>query len=273
MDFVTIGNPGNVADTTGNPNPAGSVAYTYNIGKYEVSRDMIDKANSAGTLEIWMTDYNGNTANKPAAGITWLEAAKYVNWMNTSAGNAAAYKFDSGGNFQMWSLGEIGYNANNQFRNTLAKFFLPSTDEWYKAAYGSSIGKWYKYANGSDTTPIAVANGTSANTEVYGQSPVTGPADITNAGSLNAWGAMAMGGNVAEWTETPYEGRTEAAGQIREFRGGDWISTSYSSLERAYTMPSHESSALGFRVAMIPEPSSFSLLVLGGLVVALRRRR
>ena len=54
MDFVTIGNPNNVADTTGNPNPAGSVAYTYNLGKYEVSRDMITKANSAGSLGITM---------------------------------------------------------------------------------------------------------------------------------------------------------------------------------------------------------------------------
>lgn len=41
MDFVTIGNPNNAADTTWSPNPAGSVAYTYNLGKYEVSRDMI----------------------------------------------------------------------------------------------------------------------------------------------------------------------------------------------------------------------------------------
>jgi hypothetical protein len=56
MDFVTIGNPNNVADITGQPNPAGSVAYTYNIGKYEVSRDMIDKANSAGSLGITMQD-------------------------------------------------------------------------------------------------------------------------------------------------------------------------------------------------------------------------
>jgi len=46
MDFVAIGNPGNAADTTGSPNPAGSVGYTYNLGKYEVSRDMITKANS-----------------------------------------------------------------------------------------------------------------------------------------------------------------------------------------------------------------------------------
>ena len=34
MEFVTIGNPGNAPDTTGSPIPAGSVAYTYNLGKY-----------------------------------------------------------------------------------------------------------------------------------------------------------------------------------------------------------------------------------------------
>ena len=33
IDFVQIGNPGNTADTTGNPAPAGKVDYTYNIGK------------------------------------------------------------------------------------------------------------------------------------------------------------------------------------------------------------------------------------------------
>jgi hypothetical protein len=37
MEFVTIGNPGNAADTTGNPNPAGSVAYIYNLGKHSNS--------------------------------------------------------------------------------------------------------------------------------------------------------------------------------------------------------------------------------------------
>ena len=48
IEFVTIGNPGNAADTTGNPNPAGSVPYTYRMGKFEISEQMIDKANAAG---------------------------------------------------------------------------------------------------------------------------------------------------------------------------------------------------------------------------------
>ena len=82
MDFVTIDNPNNLADTTGSPNPAGSVAYIYNIGKYEVSRDQITKANSAGSLGITMfnlSSYGGNGVNRPASGLSWYEAATYVN--------------------------------------------------------------------------------------------------------------------------------------------------------------------------------------------------
>lgn len=50
MEFVTIGNPGNTADTTGDPNPAGAVGYNYGIGKFEVSEDMIDKFNASQTF-------------------------------------------------------------------------------------------------------------------------------------------------------------------------------------------------------------------------------
>lgn len=55
MEFVTIGSPGNAADTTGAPNPAGSVGYVYGIGTYEVSEVMIDKYNASqpgGVLQI-----------------------------------------------------------------------------------------------------------------------------------------------------------------------------------------------------------------------------
>ena len=52
MTFVEIGNPGNVDDTTGDPNPAGSVEYAYQLGKYEVSEDMITKFNASQSLTI-----------------------------------------------------------------------------------------------------------------------------------------------------------------------------------------------------------------------------
>jgi formylglycine-generating enzyme required for sulfatase activity len=279
MDFVTIGNPGNAADTTGSPNPVGSVAYTYNLGKYEVSRDQITKANALGSLGITMSDMSingGNGVNKPATGVIWYEAAKFVNWLNTSTGGTAAYKFDGSGTFQLWSSTDAGYNANNMFRNSLAKYVIASRDEWHKGAYGNLDGTWNNYPTGSDNAPTAVAGGTAANTAVYGQS---GPADITSAGGLSPYGTMGQGGNVWEWMETAYDGSNNTAGESRELRGGSWSTTS------SYLAASHSSTtntlppetayySNGFRVASVPEPSALSLLAigLGGLAI-LRRRK
>jgi hypothetical protein len=52
IELVTTGNPGNPADTTGNPNPAGSVPYVYRMGRYEVSRDTVEKASTEGGLRL-----------------------------------------------------------------------------------------------------------------------------------------------------------------------------------------------------------------------------
>jgi hypothetical protein len=58
MDFVTIGNPNNASDGSGTPISAGSVAYIYNLGKYEVSRGQIDKANAATKSKTLKTLYS-----------------------------------------------------------------------------------------------------------------------------------------------------------------------------------------------------------------------
>ena len=132
IEFVTIGNPGNAADNSGAPNPAGEVDYIYRMGQFAVSEDMIDKANTLGGLGI-TKDTRG--PNKPATNIDWFEAAQFVNWLNTSTGNTPAYNFDPNGSFQLWDPNDTGYNPNNLYRNSLAKYVLPSVHEWYKAAY------------------------------------------------------------------------------------------------------------------------------------------
>ena len=275
MDFVTIGNPNNAADTTGSPNPAGSVAYTYNLGKYEVSRGQIDKANAAGGLGITMSDltnYGGNGINRPATGVSWYEAATYVNWLNISTGGTAAYKF-VGGTFQLWAPTDAGYNANNMFRNSLAKYVIASTDEWYKGAYGNLDGTWNNYPTGSDSVPTAVTGGTAANTAVYGQSA---PADINDAGGLSPHGTMGQGANAVEWMETSYDGSNDTAGENRELRGGNFGDFSFfwsTSVRESIDPARKEFSMFGFRVASVPEPSSLSLLALGAVVLAMRRKR
>jgi hypothetical protein len=277
IDFVQIGNPGNAADTTGSPNPAGSVGYVYNIGKYEISRDMIVRANLEGNLGITLQDtamigdssfFSSVDPNKPASGISWNEAARFVNWLNTSRGYQAAYNFATSGandNASPWDSGQ--FSGNNQFRHKDAYYFLPNSDEWYKPAYGSPSGAWYRFPTGSDTPPIPVAEGTDTGSAVYAQSWDQGPADFNNAGGLSPYGTVAQGGNMWEWTETAY-----AYGQ--ELRGGPAVGNS-DSLESSYIHlgldPTRENYFFGFRVAMVPEPSSLSLLALGGVVV-LRRR-
>ncbi|MFM7930350.1 MAG: hypothetical protein ACKO9Q_21810, partial [Pirellula sp.] len=43
MEFVTIGNPGNANDSLPSNFKAGSVGYTFQMGKYEVSESMFTK--------------------------------------------------------------------------------------------------------------------------------------------------------------------------------------------------------------------------------------
>ena len=276
MEFVTIGNPNNAPDTTG----YGSVAYTYNLGMYEVSRGQIDKANAAGSLGITiydMTSYNGNGVNRPATGVSWYEAGKFVNYLNISSGSSAAYKFDGSGNFQLWSSGDIGFNESNQYRNSLAKFFLPSADEWYKASYGSPNGIWYDYPTGSNTAPAPVVGGTDVNTAVYNRYDwESTTADIFDAGGSSAYGTMAQGGNVWEWNESAFDGHNDMSDKMRDLRGGSWGYGGELAMNASTVSPHDpnvEEHSIGFRVAMIPEPSSLSLLALGWVVVALGRRK
>ena len=286
VEFVRIGNPGNAADdVSANPDFAGSVPYTYRIGKFEISEQMIDKANVEGGLGI-TKDTRG--PDKPATSVSWNEAARFVNWLNTSTGSTPAYKFalqpgeagySANAFIQLWTISEAGYDPNNLYRNRLAKYFLPSVHEWYKAAYydpSSSI--YFDFPTGSDSAPTAVASGTVAGTAVYGQTFAfaTGPADITLAGGLSPYGTMGQGGNVYEWEETDFDLVNGSSSSSRGFRGGFWLygvtHFPLSSSVRSGTSPSNMFDSVGFRVASIPEPSTIVLFGLGVLLLGRRLR-
>jgi len=219
IEFVAVGNPNNDDDFSGNPSPAGKVEYRYRIGKFEVSEDMIDKANTLGGLEITK---DTRSPHKPATNVSWLEAARFVNWLNTSTGNPLAYKFDDDGSFQLWQPGDAGYDPNNLYRNRHARYFLPSADEWYKAAYyDPTASLYYRYPTGSSATPTPVASGTAPGTAVY-HFAATEPADIMLAGGLSPYGTMAQGGNVWEWEETDLDLVNDSTTSERGISGGYW---------------------------------------------------
>jgi formylglycine-generating enzyme required for sulfatase activity len=283
MEFVTIGDAGNAADTSGAPNPAGAVGRIYDIGKFEVSEDMITKFNASQSLQI--TKNTRGTA-KPATNVSWNEAARFVNWLNTSTGNQAAYKFTTSGvndNIDLWTSGEAGYDVNNKYRNSLAKYFLPSYNEWYKAAYYNPTNStYYDYPNGSNTAPTAVASGTANNTAVYGGGSVTVPADVNLAGGLSPYGVMGLGGNVNEWEESSFDRANSSVSVSRGYRGGTWsdFSSGLSSSSRGSNNPSGSSHVIGFRVASlpssaaaVPEPTSMAIFGLGALATAYRTGR
>jgi len=271
IEFVTIGDPGNVADTTGDPNPAGSVAYEYRIGKYEIPEHVIRRANAQSELNgdpLGITiDERG--PNKPATRASWFEAAQFVNWLNTSTGNTPAYKFNDQDEFQLWEAGDAGFDSNNRFRNSQATYFLPSIDEWYKAAfYDPATDSYFDYPTGSNEVPIPVESGTALGTAVWNQ--LVGPADIELAGGSSPFGTVAQGGNVLEWLESPLSGDVEEipSPDVRARRGDDWglaiNGTGMSSLNAGIArLASSGGSPNGFRIAaIVPEPATSTMIAL-----------
>ncbi len=284
IDFVNVGNAGNANDAGAGGgsyySDYGGVAYEYRIGKYEISQDMITKATNLGMTHVTAGPWTGS---QPATNISWYEAAAFVNWLNTSKGYHAAYDLTWDGS--SWSMALWGASdqastgvrtGTNPYRHKDAYYFLPSEDEWYKAAYHQNDGvtaNYWDYATASNTAPTAVASGTASGSAVYNH-VATQPAGVDNSGGLSAYGTMGQNGNVWEWSESAYDGSNNVTTEGRAMRGGGWLSSELglrSSLRFNYA-PTYEDGGIGFRVASVPEPSAALLVLMAGGAWLLRRR-
>ncbi len=272
IDFVNIGNAGNAADTTS----YGAVPYEYRAGIYEISQNAITKATASGMANVTAGAWTGN---QPAANINWYEAAAFVNFLNTNSGNTAAYDltFSSGSwSMALWSS-EQAWTAGgtNLYRNKNAFYFLPSENEWYKAAYYNAAGtNYFLYPTASSSAPTAVASGTNAGSAVYNE-VASVPAIVDSAGGLSPYGTMGQGGNVWEWNESGFDGTNSSSFENRTFRGGLWFDSEATlrSSYRGFYVPAVGSNEIGFRVASVPEPSTYALLLMAGAGWLLWRRR
>ena len=250
--------------------------YNYRAGTYEISELQITKATQTGMANVSAGAWTGS---QPAANINWYEAAAFVNFLNTNSGKTAAYDLSWSGtswSMALWSS-EQAWTAGgtNLYRNKNAYYFLPSENEWFEAAYYNPAGSnYFLYPTASNTEPTAVASGTNAGSAVYsGAAPA--PAIVDIAGGLGPYGTMGQGGNVFEWNESAFAGTNSSSSENRVYRGGDWISqkNALRHSDRNNDAPTIESDDLGFRVASVPEPSTYALLLMAGAVWLLWKRR
>jgi formylglycine-generating enzyme required for sulfatase activity len=175
----------------------------------------------------------------PTNNVSWYEAAQFVNWLNTSTGHQAAYKFtgtQGQGDYALdtWSPAEA-YGGTNLYRHKDAMYYMPTEDEWVKAGYwnGSNL---QTYANAGDTLPrrLSVRHGVELLQRWNDGYPQMGPSPGMLAAAVEELnGTYDMMGNVWEWMESPYLSDTITEPVLvagceagRTFTYGDFLASS-----------------------------------------------
>lgn len=274
----------------GRPEFIGAIDDDFRIGKFEITNDQWSKfernlgvpltgSNTGYTISSY---YTGD--DFPTTGVSWFEAAQFVNWLNTSQGYHEAYKFtgtqgNSDYTFELWSATEAA-DSGKLFRHKDAFYFLPSEDEWVKAAYWNGI-EYQHYATKPSET-FHQGDGISGTGWNYDR--IDGADDCmpwaVGSGSEELNGTYDMMGNVGEWTDSAhydreytnanYASRTTRGGAYHDYWGKSGECIVYNSLNYEYA--GDATSWNGFRIASkVPEPSSLGLVWLGGLML-LRKR-
>ncbi len=303
---VPVGNAGNAGDVQPQ-GTFGAVAYDYRIGTTEVTNAQyvafLNAVAKTDTYGLYNTSMGSNTiggitrsevsgsyvysvkddagsytyADKPVVFVSWGDAARFSNWLHngqpTGAQNAGTT--EDGAYTLNGAITDAALNAVT--RNAGATWFLPTENEWYKAAYyDGDTSAYYEYPTGTNSPPNN--NPPSSDTgsaNFYNQGYTTGSSSypLTDAGaytqSPSPYGTHDQGGNVWEWNETL------VSESFRGSRGGAFNNSSgyLPSSYRSSNSPTDEFDDLGFRVATVPEPGTLLMGALGMVALLWCRKR
>ncbi len=284
-NLVPIGNPGNVANPsapTGTPNVrslgGGSVAYLYEIGATEVTNSQyayflnsvaktdtynlfnssmrISRTGSAGNWSYSTTPAN---ANRPVGWVSALDTFRFANWMQNGMPTTGVQNASTTEN------GVYNMALSQPIRQAGASFWIPSVNEWYKAAYynptlNSGSGGYMLYPVNSNSIVSGTAPGgatTASIANAYNGSINVG--SYTSATSF--YGAFDMAGNVSERLDT-------ISGSSYTYALSHWVSPASQTASNSSTTFNvasigGEQAQLGFRIAAVPEPSTIVLAGMG----------
>jgi sulfatase modifying factor 1 len=310
VDTVPVGDPGNAGDVQ--PQGVfGAVAHEYRIGTYEVTNDQYAAFLNAKAASDPLNLYSVNMASNPRAGIVrsgvsgsytysvkpdmgnkpvnyvnWFDAVRFSNWLHNGQGAGDTET----GAYTLLGGTPLPSNSASIARNPGAVWFLPSEDEWYKAAYyqpalvGGDVDDYWHYPTATNTLPTiatddAVGNISNPGANVanynFGADWNGQHGNVTTVGSAGPlstsyYGTYDQGGNVLEWNETL------TSSTLRGMRGGGWglSGVPLAADFRFQVGPlSKDGGTFGFRVATVPEPSTLVLAGLAGLAILSARRR
>lgn len=293
--LVTIGDPGNPADAaSGCYDPVGSatcgsVPDVFRIGRYEVTNaeyaaflNAVADADPNGLYSTSMgSDARGGITRSGGSGsyayglkadrgddpvvfVSFWDAIRYANWLhNGEPVGAQGPATTEGGAYTITSGGVA---ANSIERNPGASWFVPSENEWFKAAYydpGTEV--YYEYPQQNFTFPVSEPPPGGATSANYwaGTYALTGSGSFDSGfnylssvgaytSAVTAFDTFDQGGNATEWTESHGSSTT-----YRVTRGGSWDEGSayLSASVPTQTAPASEAYDLGFRIAA-PEPDA-----------------
>lgn len=290
IEWVTVGDPGNPPDTTGH----GGVARTFEIARHEITVGQYAAFLSAvaardphglwhGGQGVVREGEAGAYRYAPAPGrerhpvmhVRFLDAMRFANWLHhvtgaASAGEAAA-PADAAALTETGAY-EIAAGGGLAARTPVARVWIPSEDEWYKAAYhqpadvGGPAGGYWRYPTRSDDAPKlgtpgdtapGLANFLADTTPQPNGNVLRHHGDVFPVGSFpgsgSHYGTLDQAGNAWEWIEVV------VFDTQRGMRGGNMCGSHEKLLKtvRTSASPARRYPDTGFRVARaVPPPSA-----------------
>lgn len=300
MDFVKVGDAGNAGDTRvmiDGSSGHGAVAQEYYISRNETTiaqyTEFLNAAAKTDSYQLYSaamattahiaginrTGSDGSysylpvpgSESKPITMVSWFDAARFCNWLHNGQGS---------GGTETGAYSLFGAMSGIYGVNPGARAWIPSEDQWYKAAYydptknGGTGGYWSlpNQSNSLSGNTIGVAGAANYYDGDYVGYPGMALTDVGAYGpnSASYYGTNDQGGNVYEWNDAV------VAGVGRGVRGGAWNNSGSPDLDSSYRYDDYPTSAnpvYGFRIAGVPEPGTVLLTIVASGLLGFRRRR